>query len=64
MSATVRYSKEMRDRAIREGKFLVTMQVTGKHMKDDAVCVQLVVDTARAKELSDYALGLLIKAKP
>ena len=57
----VRYQQKMRDRAVREKKWLVTVSVSGKHLKDDSVTVQALVDLPKAKELHDIALGLLKK---
>ncbi len=59
----VRYEKEMRERAKREKKFLVTVSVDGKHLKDDSCRVQFLADIPRAREIAAYALGLLIKSK-
>ena len=59
MSKNVRYEKAMRERAKVEKKWLVTLEVNGRHLKDDSVCIQRSVNLAKAKELSQLALELL-----
>ncbi|HEX5315338.1 MAG TPA: hypothetical protein VFX22_01710, partial [Candidatus Kapabacteria bacterium] len=55
----VRYEKKMRERAILDKKWLVTVSVYGKHLRDDSCTVQASVDLATAKRLTKIALGLL-----
>jgi hypothetical protein len=60
-SSRVRYKKKMRDRAILDRKFLVTVSVNGKHLRDDSCTVQALVDLAEAKRLTKVAVALLKK---
>ncbi len=59
MIKNARYEKKMIDRAIAEKKWLVTVAVYGKHLKDDSVCVQAGVDLKEAKKLARLAVRLL-----
>ena len=59
VSKNVRYEKKMRDRAIAEKKWLVTVSLDGRHLKDDSCCVQALVELKKAKELARIAVGLL-----
>jgi hypothetical protein len=62
MTTMVHYKKEMLDRAKSEKKFLVTVSVNGRHIKDDSCTVQAVVGVDEAKRLTEIAIGLLGKA--
>ena len=54
----VRYEKAMRQRAIDEKKFLVTIDVNGRPIKDDSCCIQRVADVSMAKEIYNFALKI------
>jgi hypothetical protein len=57
----VSYEKNMRDRAAKEGKWLVTISVNGKHLGDDSCTVQALTDVTVARELANRAVALLKK---
>ena len=59
MSKNVHYDPVMRQRAIAQKRFLVTIEVYGGHLKDDSVCVQAGVELAEAKKLAKLAVRLL-----
>jgi hypothetical protein len=59
----VHYEKAMRERAAREKKFLVTISIEGKHLKDDSCTVQALADLPKAKELTKIALELFKREK-
>lgn len=59
MSQMVRYEKKMRDRAKTRKRWLATISVDGKHLKDDSCTVQGLVDLAMAKRLTKMAMELL-----
>lgn len=63
MSQNVRYEKQHREKAKREKKWLVTVEVNGKHLRDDSMCVQGCVDLEFAKRVRDFGLEMFRKPK-
>jgi hypothetical protein len=59
MTRIVSYRKSMYERAKAKEKFLVTIDVTGRHLKRDSCCVQVGVDEKTAKKLAKLAVSLL-----
>jgi hypothetical protein len=57
--SNVRYEKKMRDRAKREKKFLVTVAVDGREVRDDSCTVQVLADLKLAKRMANLAVELL-----
>lgn len=55
----VRYRNKLRDYAKKHKRFLVTIDVYGKHIGDDSCCVQTSVGLAEAKSLTAQVFALL-----
>ena len=63
----VHYEAPMRERAARERKWLFTISVDGKHLKDDSMTVQGLADLRMAKRLTRVGLAVMQhgrKARP
>ena len=63
MSKMVRYEKSMRERAVRERKYLITVSVDGHHLKDGSVTVQGPADLKTAKRFHALALELFNRSR-
>ena len=57
----VRHSQQMLDRAKREKKFIVTVAVNGKPIKDGSCTVQALTDLRTAQRALRFATKLLRK---
>jgi hypothetical protein len=59
MTRAVHYETAMRERAKREKKFLVTINVDGREAGDDSCTVQRLADLDTAQHLTKLAVELL-----
>ena len=55
----VRYEKAQREKAKREKKYLVTIDVNGHGIAGDSATVQRIADEAMAKRVAQLAIKLM-----
>jgi len=59
MSKSVRYSQDLRDRAKREKRFLITVSVDGRELGDGSCTIQRIADLKMARRVVKYAIALM-----
>jgi hypothetical protein len=59
MQSNVSYSRDLRERAKRGQKFLVTISVSGRFAKDQSIEVQRVAELPIARRVANLAIEIL-----